>query len=276
MRGDVHDDDAYRTARVGELRRGLPVPALLAGGDRARHRASSPDTAINMCSSAPRRPIASRCASCRSPKRRRFTIRTGTTRGTRPRWSASFATRRTLPFTIVRPSHTYRTKMPTPLGGEVSQAASRQAGRRAWRRRIAVDDHARARLRTSVRSAAGELATRSEKHFTSRTIGNGRGTRSSRRLRRRSGSSDVDDGARRERHAVSATTRSGKARSSATRARRSSSTTRKVKRVVGDFDCPIDPWIGMRIVAESYPPTAAFDAEKGRAVRPHHRRHLSS
>ena len=26
-----------------------------------------------------------------------------------------------LPFTIVRPSHTYRTKMPTPLGGEVSR-----------------------------------------------------------------------------------------------------------------------------------------------------------
>ena len=26
-----------------------------------------------------------------------------------------------LPWTIVRPSHTYRTKMPTPLGGEVSR-----------------------------------------------------------------------------------------------------------------------------------------------------------
>src|SRR5947209_2272170 len=26
-----------------------------------------------------------------------------------------------LPYVIVRPSHTYRTKMPTPLGGEVSR-----------------------------------------------------------------------------------------------------------------------------------------------------------
>ena len=29
---------------------------------------------------------------------------------------------------------------------------------------------------------------------------------------------------------------------------------RKVKGVVGDFDCPIDPWLGMRMVAERYPP----------------------
>ncbi|HTT66678.1 MAG TPA: NAD-dependent epimerase/dehydratase family protein [Gemmatimonadales bacterium] len=31
---------------------------------------------------------------------------------------------------------------------------------------------------------------------------------------------------------------------------------RKVKGVVGDFDCPIDPWRGMRMVAERYPPAA--------------------
>jgi nucleoside-diphosphate-sugar epimerase len=34
----------------------------------------------------------------------------------------------------------------------------------------------------------------------------------------------------------------------------------KVKGVVGDFACPIDPWQGMRMVAERYPPSAGdFD-----------------
>jgi nucleoside-diphosphate-sugar epimerase len=30
---------------------------------------------------------------------------------------------------------------------------------------------------------------------------------------------------------------------------------RKVKALVGDFDCPIDPWRGMKMVAERYPPS---------------------
>jgi nucleoside-diphosphate-sugar epimerase len=30
---------------------------------------------------------------------------------------------------------------------------------------------------------------------------------------------------------------------------------RKVKGVVGEFDCPIDPWRGMKMVAERYPPS---------------------
>ena len=30
----------------------------------------------------------------------------------------------------------------------------------------------------------------------------------------------------------------------------------KIKAAVGDFDCPIDPWEGMRLVAERYPPKA--------------------
>jgi nucleoside-diphosphate-sugar epimerase len=35
---------------------------------------------------------------------------------------------------------------------------------------------------------------------------------------------------------------------------------RKVKGIVGDFDCPIDPWRGMKMVAERYPPSAGdFD-----------------
>ena len=28
----------------------------------------------------------------------------------------------------------------------------------------------------------------------------------------------------------------------------------KVKAVAGDFECPIDPWAGMRMVAERFPP----------------------
>ncbi len=47
---------------------------------------------------------------------------------------------------------------------------------------------------------------------------------------------------------------------------------RKVKSVVGDFDCPIDPWRGMKMVAERYPPTAddfdpALDALLDRIAR---------
>ena len=47
---------------------------------------------------------------------------------------------------------------------------------------------------------------------------------------------------------------------------------RKVKGVAGDFDCPIDPWRGMKMVAERYPPRAdafdpAIDALLDRIVR---------
>jgi nucleoside-diphosphate-sugar epimerase len=33
----------------------------------------------------------------------------------------------------------------------------------------------------------------------------------------------------------------------------------KVKRIAGDFDCPIDPWTGMAMVARDYPPTPRPD-----------------
>jgi len=35
----------------------------------------------------------------------------------------------------------------------------------------------------------------------------------------------------------------------------------KVKSIVGDFDCPIDPWRGMRMVAERYPPTDRIEPD---------------
>jgi nucleoside-diphosphate-sugar epimerase len=35
----------------------------------------------------------------------------------------------------------------------------------------------------------------------------------------------------------------------------------KVKNVAGDFDCPIDPWAGMQLVAEQYPPNDECDPE---------------
>ncbi len=42
---------------------------------------------------------------------------------------------------------------------------------------------------------------------------------------------------------------------------------RKVKAVAGDFDCPIDPWRGMRMVAERHPPAAdGFDADLDRLL----------
>ena len=63
-----------------------------------------------------------------------------------------------LPYTIVRPSHTYRTQMPTPLGGAGVADAARQAGRRAWRRRVAVDHHPRSGLRSPVRATPRRAA----------------------------------------------------------------------------------------------------------------------
>lgn len=165
-----------------------------------------------------------------------------------------------LPYTIVRPSHTYRTKMPTPLGGEVSRMQRGKPvvlhgdGESLWTI-TSARDFARpfARLLgadaaigeafhiTNDRSwswneifeaiaAAIGVATLDIVHVASDTLIRYNPEWEGPLLGDKSASVIFDNS--------------------------------KVKSVVGDFDMPIDPWIGMRLVAEHYPPSAEnFDAE---------------
>ena len=163
-----------------------------------------------------------------------------------------------LPYTIVRPSHTYRTRMPAPLGGEVSRLLRGKPvvihgdGESLWTVTHA-QDFARpfARL-LGNRGALGEafhitndrqwswneifdaiaaalgIPSYAVVHVASDTLVRYRREWEGPLLGDKSASVIFDNG--------------------------------KVKSVVGAFDCPIDPWEGMRMVAEGYPPRAdAFD-----------------
>ena len=158
-----------------------------------------------------------------------------------------------LPWTVVRPSHTYRAHMPTPLGGnaEVSRMLRGKPvvlhgdGESLWTVTHA-EDFARpfARL-LGERRALGEAfhitgdrawpwneifeaiaAALGVKlalvHVASETLVRYHAEWEGPLLGDKSPSATFDN--------------------------------RKVKGVVGDFDCPIDPWRGMKMVAERYPP----------------------
>jgi nucleoside-diphosphate-sugar epimerase len=165
-----------------------------------------------------------------------------------------------LPWTIVRPSHTYRTRMPTPLSGnlEVSRLLRGKPvvvhgdGESLWTITHA-EDFARPFVRLfGARGALGEafhitgdrawswneifeaiaaaLGVRdySLVHVASDTLARYHPEWIGPLLGDKSPSVTFDN--------------------------------RKVRALVGDFDCPIDPWEGMRMVAERYPPSAGdFD-----------------
>ena len=161
-----------------------------------------------------------------------------------------------LPYTIVRPSHTYRAKMPTPMGGnaEVSRLLRGKPvvlhgdGESLWTLTHAAD-FARpfARL-LGERRALGEAF-----HITGdrawswneifQAIASALGVASYRLV-----------------HVASETlVRYRPEWAGPLLGDKSASVlfdNRKVKGVVGDFDCPIDPWRGMRMVAERYPASA--------------------
>lgn len=164
----------------------------------------------------------------------------------------------TLPYTIVRPSHTYRTKMPTPLGGEVSRMLRGRPvilhgdGESLW-----TVTHSRDFARPFARLLGEPRAIGEAFHITNdrqwswneifEAIAAALGVRgleivhvSTDTLIRyhpawegpllgdKSASVIFDNG--------------------------------KVKGVVGEFDCPIDPWEGMRLVARDHPPrTDVYD-----------------
>lgn len=157
-----------------------------------------------------------------------------------------------IPYTIVRPSHTYRTRMPTPLGGEVSRMMRGKPvvlhgdGESLW-----TVTHARDFARPFTRllgesRAVGEafhithdrqwswneifeaiaaaigLREVEVVHVASETLVRYRPEWEGPLLGDKSASVIFDNA--------------------------------KIKRVVGDFDCPIDPWEGMRLVAREHPP----------------------
>lgn len=159
-----------------------------------------------------------------------------------------------LPYTIVRPSHTYRRKMTTPLGGEVSRLLRGRPvvvhgdGESLW-----TVTHAQDFARPFARLLGEPKALYEAFHITSD---------------RQWSWNEIYD-------AIAAALGIGQAtwvhvasdtliryhpewegpllgdKSPSVRFDNS-----KVKAVVGDFDCPIDPWQGMRMVAERFPPRA--------------------
>ncbi len=166
----------------------------------------------------------------------------------------------TLPYTIVRPSHTYRTRMPMPLGGEVSRMLRGKPivihgdGQSLWTITHA-SDFARpfARLLGNrnaigeafhitsdrqwpwneiVEAAASALGVTHPEvvHVASDTLSRYRADWEGRLLGDKAVSVIFDNS--------------------------------KIKSVVGNFDCPIDPWKGMQLVASEFPPEPyVYDAD---------------
>jgi nucleoside-diphosphate-sugar epimerase len=163
-----------------------------------------------------------------------------------------------LPFTIVRPSHTYRTKMPTALGGEVSRLLRGKPvvihgdGESLW-----TVTHAQDFAPPFVRLLGQPAAIREAFHIT--------GDRNwpwNEIFEAIAGALGITDA--HWVHVPSETLiRYHHDWEGPLLGDKSASVqfdNRKVKSVVGNFDCPIDPWEGMRMVAERFPPRAdAFD-----------------
>jgi nucleoside-diphosphate-sugar epimerase len=166
---------------------------------------------------------------------------------------------RRLPYTIVRPSHTYRTRMPTPMAGNVEVSRMLRGkpvvlhgdGESLWtithskdfarpfarllgeRRALGEAFHITGdrawpwnEIFEAIAAALGVPLTLV--HVASETLVRYNPEWAGPLLGDKSPSVTFDN--------------------------------RKVKAVVGDFDCQIDPWRGMKLVAERYPPSATdFD-----------------
>lgn len=167
-----------------------------------------------------------------------------------------------LTWTIVRPSHTYRTQMPTPLGGEVSRILRGKPvvvhgdGESLW-----TVTHARDFARPFARLLGNPAAYGEAFHITS------------------DGAWPWNELFRAMAAALGVTAElvhvasetlvrydpewEGPLLGDKTPSVRFDN--RKVKSVVGDFDCPTDPWEGFRLVASGFPPKADdFDPEMDR------------
>ena len=159
-----------------------------------------------------------------------------------------------LPYTIVRPSHTYRTRMPTALGGEVSRLQRRKPvvvhgdGESLW-----TVTHARDFARPFVRLLGAPRALGEAFHITS-----DKAWPWNEIFEAIAAALQVKDP--RWVHVPSDTLVrynpewEGPLLGDKTPSVRFDNS--KVKSVVGDFECPIDVWHGMRLVAEQLPASA--------------------
>jgi len=165
-----------------------------------------------------------------------------------------------LPYTIVRPSHTYRSKMPAPLGGAVSRMLRGKPvvvpgdGESLW-----TITHASDFARPFARLIGAPQVLGEAFHIT-----NDRQWPWNEILEAIAAAIGVRELALV--HVASDTLiRYRPAWEGPLLGDKSASVifdNSKIKAAVGDFDCPIDPWEGMRLVAERYPPKAdGHDAE---------------
>ncbi len=171
-----------------------------------------------------------------------------------------------LPYTIVRPSHTYRTRMPTPMGNniEISRMLRRKPvvvhgdGESLWTVTHA-EDFARpfARLLGNERALGEAFHITSDRQWTWNEI-----------FEAIAAALDVRESSLV--HVASDTLiRYNSAWEGPLLGDKSYSVifdNSKVKAVAGDFECPIDPWRGMRLVAERFPPDDRCDPEMDRLL----------
>ncbi len=158
-----------------------------------------------------------------------------------------------LPFTIVRPSHTYRTKMPTPLGGEISRLLRGKPvivhgdGESLWTTTHA-SDFARpfARLFGAAAALGEAFHITNDRAWSWNEIFDAIGAALGVDVTRVHVPSDTLVRYQPEWEGPLLGDKSPSVQFDNS----------KVKSVVGDFDCPIDPWEGMRLVAAQYPPRA--------------------
>jgi nucleoside-diphosphate-sugar epimerase len=164
-----------------------------------------------------------------------------------------------VPYTIVRPSHTYRTRMPTPMGDnlEVSRLLRRKPvilhgdGESLWTVTHA-EDFARpfARLLGNPGAIAEDFHITAERQWSWNEI-----------FAAIAAALDVPEFSLV--HVASETLiRYHPGWEGQLLGDKSYSVifdNTKVKSVAGDFECPIDPWRGMRMVAERYPPSDRCD-----------------
>jgi nucleoside-diphosphate-sugar epimerase len=166
-----------------------------------------------------------------------------------------------LPYTIVRPSHTYRTHMPTPLGGNLDVSRLLRGkpvvvhgdGESLWTVTYAADFAPPfVRLLGNQRALGEDFHITHDRQWSWNEI-----------LDAVAAALEVTD--YRFVHVPSDTlikyNPDWEGPLLGDKAASVIFDNSKVKAVAGDFDCPIDPWTGMKLVAEHFPPESDdFDA----------------
>jgi nucleoside-diphosphate-sugar epimerase len=157
-------------------------------------------------------------------------------------------------YTIVRPSHTYRTKMPMPLGGEVSRMLRGKPvvihgdGESLW-----TITHAEDFARPFVRLLGAAHVLGEAYHITNDRQWSWNEIVEASASALGVGEIDVV-------HVATDTLIAYRPEWEGPLLGDKSASVifdnSKIKAAVGDFDCPIGPWEGMRMVAERYPPRA--------------------